>query len=108
MTTCGGDADRSRPGSTPRHPAAHVELATFERTRSADRSGALRADRSWPFAGVRRHRDDDPSWVRQADLDSGRRKDGLTTEERQELTQLRRENARPRAERAILKKATAW
>src|SRR3954466_11979948 len=26
------------------------------------------------------------SWVRQADLDSGRRKDGLTTEERQELS----------------------
>src|SRR4051812_49952901 len=44
------------------------------------------------------------SWARQADLDSGRRKDGLTTEERQELTQLRRENARLREERDILKK----
>src|SRR3954464_14647656 len=44
------------------------------------------------------------SWVRQADLDGGRRKDGLTTEERQELTQLRRENARLREERDILKK----
>jgi transposase-like protein len=31
------------------------------------------------------------SWVRQGDLDSGRRNHGLTTEERQELTQLRRE-----------------
>ena len=48
------------------------------------------------------------SWVRQADLDGGRRKDGLTTEERQELTQLRRENARLREERDILKKAAAW
>lgn len=48
------------------------------------------------------------SWVRQADLDSGRRKDGLTSEERQELTQLRRENARLREERDILKKAAAW
>src|SRR5438067_10880064 len=48
------------------------------------------------------------SWVRQADLDSGRRKDGLTTEERQELTQLRRENARLPEERDILKNAMAW
>src|SRR4051812_28582368 len=45
------------------------------------------------------------SWARQADRDSGRRKDGLTTEERQELTQLRRENARLREERDILKKS---
>ena len=48
------------------------------------------------------------SWVRQADRDSGRRTDGLTTEERQELSQLRRENARLREERDILKKAAAW
>ena len=31
------------------------------------------------------------NWMRQADLDEGRRKDGLTTEERQELVRLRRE-----------------
>jgi len=31
------------------------------------------------------------NWLKQADLDSGRRKDGLTTEERQELIRLRRE-----------------
>jgi transposase len=48
------------------------------------------------------------SWVRQADLDSGRRKDGLTSEERQELSQLRKDNARLREERDILKKAAAW
>jgi transposase len=48
------------------------------------------------------------NWLRQADLDEGRRKDGLTTEEKQELVRLRRENARLREEQAILKKATAW
>ena len=47
-------------------------------------------------------------WVRQADRDDGRRRDGMTTDERTELQQLRRENARLREEREILKKAAAW
>jgi len=48
------------------------------------------------------------NWVRQADRDAGRRRDGLTTEERTELQRLRRENATLREEREILKKAAAW
>jgi transposase len=48
------------------------------------------------------------NWVRQAALDSGLRSDGLTTEEREELSQLRRENRTLREERDILKKAAAW
>ena len=48
------------------------------------------------------------NWVRQADLDEGSRKDGLTTDERDELTRLRRENRTLREEREILKKAAAW
>jgi len=48
------------------------------------------------------------SWVRQADRDAGRRSDGLTTDERQELQRLRRENKILRGEREILKKAAAW
>ena len=47
-------------------------------------------------------------WVRQAQLDSGERSDGLTSDEREELTRLRRENRILREEREILAKAAAW
>jgi len=48
------------------------------------------------------------SWLKQADLDQGLRKDGLTTEEKEELARLRRENRVLREERDILKKAATW
>ena len=48
------------------------------------------------------------NWVRQSDLDEGRRKDGLTSAESEELSRLRRENRRLREEREILSKAAAW
>ena len=48
------------------------------------------------------------NWIAQADRDAGLRNDGLTTEERRELNQLRRENRVLREERDILKKAAAW
>lgn len=48
------------------------------------------------------------NWVRQADLDEGRREDGLKTQEREEIRRLRRENKVLREEREILKKAAAW
>ena len=47
-------------------------------------------------------------WVAQADRDQGVRQDGLTTEEREELRRLRRENKQLKLEREILAKATAW
>lgn len=48
------------------------------------------------------------NWVKQADLDAGYRDDGLTSDERDELQRLRRENRRLKEERDILKKAAAW
>ena len=48
------------------------------------------------------------NWVRQADRDEGRRADGVTSAERDELRRLRRENKRLRTEREILSKAATW
>ena len=48
------------------------------------------------------------NWVAQADRDEGRRADGLTTAEREELDRLRRENRQLELEREILSKAAAW
>jgi transposase len=47
-------------------------------------------------------------WVKQAELDTGVRADGLTTDERAELAQLRKENRRLREDVDVLKRATAF
>ena len=46
--------------------------------------------------------------VRQAERDAGKRTDGPTSAEHEELIRLRRENQRLRQERDILSKAAAW
>ncbi len=82
----------------------------FSREFKAD-AVALVLDGERPIAGVARDlgigANNLGNWVRQARIDRGD-KPGLTTEERVELTRLRRENAKLRMERELLKRATAF
>lgn len=48
------------------------------------------------------------NWMAQADRDEGRRNDGLTTAEREELVKLRRELRVAKLEVEILKRAAAY
>ena len=89
-------AKRPRRAFTPEFKAEVVELC-----RRGDRSvGQVARDLDLTETAVR-------AWVHQADVDAGRRH-GLTTEERQELARLRKENRILREERDILKRATAF
>ena len=65
-----------------------------------------------PVAHVARdlgiHREALRQWVRQAEADTGRRRDLLTSDEREELKRLRKENAELRRANAILKDASVY
>lgn len=65
-----------------------------------------------PVAHVARdlgiHKEAFRQWVRQADADTGERDDRLTTAEREELKQLRRENAELKRANEILKAASVF
>lgn len=48
------------------------------------------------------------NWIKQVELDTGQRRDGLTSEERAELTRLRRKARELEMDKDILKKAAVW
>lgn len=54
------------------------------------------------------HKESLRNWVRQAEADSGRRRDLLSSEEREELKRLRKENFELRRANAILKDASVY
>jgi transposase len=93
-----GKKPRRRRSFTPEFKAEIVELC-----QRGDRSaGQVSKDFDLTETAVR-------EWVRQAERDTGTRSDGgLTSTERQELSELRWENRRLREDVEILKRAAAF
>jgi transposase len=48
------------------------------------------------------------NWIKQADLDAGRRTDGVTSADQEEIARLRKRVRQLEVEREILSKAAAW
>ena len=98
MESMGRKRPRPRRSFTPEFKAEIVELC-----QRGDRSvGQVARDFDLTETAVR-------EWLKQAERDAGTRRDGgLTTDERSELAQLRRENRRLREDVEILKRATAF
>jgi transposase len=97
MESVGKKRSRPRRAFTPEFKAEIVELC-----QRGDRTiGQVAKDFDLTETAVR-------AWVKQAELDTGSRTDGLTSDERAELAQLRRENRRLREDNDILKRATAF
>jgi transposase len=98
METMERKQPRARRSFTPEFKAEIVELC-----QRGDRSiGRVARDFDLTETAVR-------EWVRQAERDAVRGGDGgLTSQERQELAGLRRENQRLRQDVEILKRATAF
>ncbi|MFD4612833.1 transposase [Streptomyces sp. NPDC058440] len=96
MESMGKKKPRPRRSFTPEFKAEIVELC-----RRGDRSvGQVAKDFDLTETAVR-------DWVKQAEVDAGELA-GLTSSEREELAQLRRENRRPREDVEVLKRATAF
>ncbi len=94
-----GGADKTRTRHSGRTQAPYAPAFRQEAVALVWRGGA-------PLARVARDleisQDTLRAWVRQADVDGGRR-EGLTTAERAELVQLRKENRLLKMERDLLK-----
>jgi len=96
METMERKKPRPRRSFTPEFKAEIVELC-----QRGDRSiGQIARDFDLGETAVR-------AWVHQAETDAGERP-GLTTEEKEELTKLRRENRSLREDVEILKRATVF
>ena len=96
METMGSKKARRRRSFTREFKAEVVELVR----QPGNSVGSVARDLDLTETAVR-------AWVKQADVDQGRR-EGLTTAERDELARLRKENRVLREERDILKRATAF
>jgi transposase len=97
MESMGKKRPRPRRSFTAEFKAEIVELC-----QRGDRSvGQVARDFELTETAVR-------AWVKQAELDAGTRSDGLTSDERDELARLRRENRQLREDVEILKRATAF
>jgi len=88
------------PGPTPHYPPEFKREAV-ELHRSSEKSiPKVAKELGIADASLRR-------WIRHHEVDSGER-EGLSTEEREELRRLRRENRVLKQEKEILRKATAF
>jgi transposase len=97
MESMGKKKPRPRRSFTSEFKAEIVELC-----QRGDRSvGQVAKDFDLTETAVR-------EWLKQAERDAGTRTDGLTTSEKDELAQLRRDNRRLREDVEILKRATAF
>ena len=88
------------PGPTPHYPPEFKREAV-QLYRSSEKSIPKMAE-ELGIAGESLRR-----WIRQHEIDEGQR-EGLTTDEREELSKLRRENKTLRQEREFLKKADVF
>jgi transposase len=96
METMERKKSRPRRSFTPEFKADIVD-----RCRTGDRTiGQVARDFDLTETAVR-------AWVKQAEIDAGDR-DGLTTEERAELSRLRRENRSLKEDVEVLKRATVF